>query len=59
MGYVGAFTGDMVTGHVVHHYGWQPGVFCWAGFAFAGAIAVAWLWNVKPREIDAKQENGS
>lgn len=52
MGYLGAFTGDMITGHVVHHYGWQPGVFCWAGFAFVGAVAVAWLWNVKPREAD-------
>lgn len=49
MGYLGASTGDKVTGYVVDHYGWQAATYWWAGWAFAGAVAAACLWNVKAK----------
>jgi sugar phosphate permease len=49
MGYIGASTGDKVTGYVVDHYGWQAAIYCWAGWALAGAVAAAFLWNVKAK----------
>lgn len=53
MGYMGAFAGDTVTGSMVQERGWRVAVFVWAGFAFAGALAVAFLWRAKAREDDA------
>jgi sugar phosphate permease len=49
MGYIGASAGDVVTGFLAEHHGWQMVVLCWAGWAFAAALAAACLWNVKPR----------
>jgi MFS transporter, OPA family, glycerol-3-phosphate transporter len=48
MGYMGAFMGDQVTGHMVDRFGWQKAVFMWAGWAFGAARLVAILWNAKP-----------
>jgi OPA family glycerol-3-phosphate transporter-like MFS transporter len=47
MGYMGAFAGDWVTGHVVDRYGWEIAVRFWAGWAIAAALAAACLWRVK------------
>src|SRR5262249_1969364 len=47
MGYLGAWTGDWVTGYVVDRYGWPLAVTCWAAWAFAGAVAAACLWNAR------------
>ncbi len=48
MGYMGAAAGDVVTGHykMPEHGGWEVAIYLWAGWAFAGAICVALLWNV-------------
>lgn len=50
MGYLGAFTGDTVTGYLVKHHGWRTATTMWAVWAFAGGLAVACLWNVRPRK---------
>ena len=49
MGYMGAFSGDAVTGTIIDEFGWKAAIGFWAGCAFAGAIAAGCLWNVKPR----------
>ncbi len=49
MGYMGAFTGDQVTGYLKHHYDWQTAIHFWAGCAVAAAAVVAVLWRVGPR----------
>jgi sugar phosphate permease len=54
MGYMGAFTGDQVTGYLKHHYDWQTAIHFWAGCAVAAAAVVAVLWRVGPRN----QESG-
>jgi sugar phosphate permease len=41
----GAFAGDLMTGYLAKHYGWEIAIFGWAGWAFAAAITVAFLWN--------------
>ena len=47
MGYVGAATGDVVTGHYSdpENGGWEVAIFIWAGWAFAAAVFSAFLWN--------------
>ena len=45
MGYMGAFSGDYVTGHIVDAKGWQTGLTFWAACAFAAAAVSAFLWN--------------
>ncbi|MEE3370769.1 MAG: MFS transporter [Planctomycetota bacterium] len=47
MGYMGAATGDVVTGYysVAEHGGWQLAISIWAGWAFAAALASGLLWN--------------
>lgn len=47
MGYMGAATGDVVTGYFSDsaHGGWQLAIWIWAGWAFAAAGCVALLWN--------------
>ncbi len=45
MGYMGAFVGDQLTGHLVDSQGWQAAVMAWAGFAFAAAAVSGLLWN--------------
>jgi hypothetical protein len=47
MGYMGAATGDVVTGYFSDeaHGGWQIAIWIWAGWAFAAAACVSLLWN--------------
>ena len=49
MGYMGAFTGDVVTGNLLkreYGLGWQVAIWVWAAWAFLGALP--WLL----RELD-------
>jgi sugar phosphate permease len=52
MGYMGAFTGDLVTGYLKHHYNWEKAIHFWAGCVVAAAAVVAVLWRVGPREVE-------
>jgi sugar phosphate permease len=49
LGYMGAATGDVVTGYFAapKHGGWQVVIYIWAGWAFAGALLMAVLWQAK------------
>jgi sugar phosphate permease len=49
LGYMGAASGDVVTGHVLKAANWQVAIYVWAGWALAAAAAAALLWNVAPR----------
>jgi sugar phosphate permease len=53
LGYMGAATGDVVTGYYSadEHGGWQVAIYIWAGWAFAGAATTAVLWNTASRRI--------
>jgi sugar phosphate permease len=53
MGYVGAATGDVVTGYVTsaESGGWKLAIYIWAGWAFAGAAIMAILWNTTTDKI--------
>ena len=53
MGYMGAAVGDVVTGYysAPEHGGWKVAIYIWAGWAFAGAIIAALLWNTTSRKI--------
>jgi sugar phosphate permease len=53
MGYVGAATGDVVTGYVTsaESGGWKLAIYIWAGWAFAGAAIMAMLWNTTTDKI--------
>ena len=53
MGYMGAATGDVVTGYYSSpdHGGWQVAIYIWAGWAFAGAVIMAMLWNTTSRQV--------
>jgi len=53
MGYMGAATGDVVTGYYSspQHGGWQLAIYIWAGWAFAGAVIMALLWNATARRL--------
>jgi sugar phosphate permease len=53
MGYMGAATGDVVTGYysAPEHGGWQTAIYIWAGWAFAGAAITALMWNTTSRKI--------
>ena len=53
MGYMGAATGDVVTGYysVAEHGGWQLTIFIWAGWAFAAALASGLLWNATASQL--------
>jgi len=46
MGYLGAFSGDLVTGYLAQHYDWRTAIYFWAACAFAAAAVVAVLWRV-------------
>jgi len=50
MGYMGAFSGDSVTGRIVDSHGWQTGLQFWAACAFGAAIISAFLWNRRDGE---------
>jgi sugar phosphate permease len=53
MGYMGAATGDVVTGYYSdpEHGGWQIAIYIWAGWAFGGAVITALLWNTTSRKV--------
>jgi len=53
MGYMGAATGDVVTGHysAPEHGGWQTAIYLWAAWAFVGSFLMALLWNTTSRKI--------
>lgn len=53
MGYIGAATGDVITGYYSspEHGGWQVAIYIWAGWAFAGALITAILWNTTSRKV--------
>jgi sugar phosphate permease len=48
MGYMGAFTGDLVTGYLKLQYEWQTAIHFWAACCVAAAAVVALLWRVGP-----------
>lgn len=53
VGYMGAYSGDLLTGQLVDSHGWRTAVLAWAGCAFAAALFCAPLWNtvaVRPAE---------
>ncbi len=49
LGYMGAASGDVVTGYYASpkHGGWQTVITLWAAWAFAGALLMAFLWRKK------------
>jgi len=49
LGYMGAATGDVVTGYFAtpERGGWQVVIYIWAAWAFAGALLMAILWQKK------------
>jgi sugar phosphate permease len=53
IGYMGAATGDVVTGYFSDdaHGGWQLAIWIWAGWAFAAAGCVALLWNATAERV--------
>lgn len=53
LGYMGAATGDVVTGHFssAAQGGWRIVIFIWAGWAFLGAIITGLLWNTTSRRV--------
>ena len=53
MGYMGAATGDVITGYYSspEHGGWQVAIYIWASWAFAGALITAILWNTTSRKV--------
>lgn len=53
MGYMGAATGDVVTGHFsdASRGGWQVAIYIWAGWALVAAFFSGLLWNVTAKKI--------
>ncbi|MCI0462732.1 MAG: MFS transporter [Gemmataceae bacterium] len=51
LGYMGAATGDVVTGYYREHSGWETAIQIWAAWAFAAAILSALLWNTTSRRV--------
>ncbi len=53
LGYMGAATGDVVTGHYssASQGGWRIVIFIWAGWAFLGAAITGLLWNTTARRV--------
>jgi sugar phosphate permease len=47
LGYMGAATGDVVTGYysAPQRGGWDVVIYIWAGWAFVGAVIMALLWR--------------
>lgn len=45
MGYMGAFSGDQITGLLADQYSWSAALKFWAGCAFGAALISAVLWN--------------
>lgn len=57
MGYMGAFSGDYVTGRIVDDHGWEVGLRFWAGCAFGAAIISAFLWNKRSGERESGEQS--
>ena len=55
MGYMGAFSGDVVTGTLVDKQGWQAGLYFWASCAFGAAAISALLW----KQTGQNKKNGN
>jgi sugar phosphate permease len=53
IGYLGAFTGDQVTGHLVDRYDWHTALWFWALCAAGAALVVAPLWRTRAQRNDA------
>ena len=53
LGYMGAATGDIVTGHYSDpaHGGWQVAIYIWAAWALAAAAVTALLWNTTSHKV--------
>jgi sugar phosphate permease len=47
-GHMGAFSGDVVTGWMLKHYGWNGAIAWWTCAGFAAAAVVATLWRARP-----------
>jgi sugar phosphate permease len=45
VGYLGAATGDQVTGYLVHVYDWHAAVYFWSSCALGAAVVAAPLWR--------------
>jgi len=56
IGYMGAFSGDVVTGTLVDSQGWQAGLYFWAACAFAAAAISALLWKQTGRTQSPTKE---
>lgn len=53
MGYMGAATGDVVTGYYSspEHGGWSTAIHIWAAWAVGGAAVTGLLWNTTSRKV--------
>jgi OPA family glycerol-3-phosphate transporter-like MFS transporter/OPA family sugar phosphate sensor protein UhpC-like MFS transporter len=49
-GYLGAASGDQVTGYLVDHHGWPAALSFWAVCPFVAAVIVAPLWRASARQ---------
>lgn len=58
MGYMGAFTGDLVTGYLKHNYNWQSAIHFWAACALVAAVVAASLWRVGPSGAEEPGDRG-
>jgi sugar phosphate permease len=45
LGYMGAASGDVITGSLLKAYDWQIVIRVWAVWALTAAVAAALLWN--------------
>jgi len=50
MGYMGAASGDAVTGLILESYDWQMAIYFWASCAFVAALTSAALWNASANQ---------
>jgi OPA family glycerol-3-phosphate transporter-like MFS transporter len=50
-GHMGAFSGDVVTGWMLKHHGWNGAIAWWATAGLTAAAIVATLWRYRPNEL--------
>jgi len=55
VGHAGAFSGDVVTGWMLKHYGWSGAIGWWASAALGAALVVATLWRARPEGAPSTQ----
>lgn len=53
-GYLGAFTGDQMTGYLADRYGWHAAIHFWAGCALAAALVITPLWRYSAARTDGR-----